>query len=229
MDKHEHKIILPFGLESKEGDEPIRRFVFGKRPAARDSIKIEDDKQSEFETQRQLLFARAAITEFGEKKRAPHLTELLELTRVDREALMEGYVTFLEETYEDRTSEKIDTDTLLLAFGLKDGDDVYHVVTLCDKGSMLTGYDELKIERESGGGYEHACALAGYDIARLSQTVGEKTIEGPISLEMIKSLDAVDLGFLMSAIAERRSLFRKSRKAVSANTGAASSTDSGKV
>jgi phage FluMu protein gp41 len=172
------------------------------------------------------MYARAAIVSFEEKKRPPHLSELLSLNRADREAVIEGYMEFLSQSIGDRASEKLDADTLRLAIGLEEGSETFDLVTLCDKASLLTGYEEQKIEREAAGEYEQTCILLGYDIASLSQSEGSGSIEGPLSLDRIKRLDAFDLNFMMGAVGERRRLFRRTREAVPSDVRNGSGPDS---
>jgi hypothetical protein len=214
---------LRFGLPVKDSGDPIRRVVFGKRPTAGDQIKIEDDVQSTFDVQKSLLYARASVVEFGDKKRQPYMTELLNLKRADRDIIIEGYVEFLGRSIGDRLQEKIDDDTLKLAFGLVEGDETYDLVTLCDNSSHLSGYDELEIERSAKGDFEQACVLLGRDVVRLSQSDGGSTIEGPLDLDKLKRLDFFDLNFMCTAAGERRLLFRSQGAGIPANAGAGSS------
>jgi hypothetical protein len=214
---------LLHGLPVKDGGEPLRRVVFGKRLTAGDSIKIEDDPQSSSELQRQLMYARASIVEFGDKKRRPFLSELLTLKRADREIIVEGYVDFLDLSIGDRRQEKVDDDTIKLAFGLAEGGETFDLITLCDNSSQLSGYEELEIDRQVNGDFEHACVLIGRDVARLSQSDGGATIEGPLTIEQISRLDFFDLAFMRAAASERRLLFRHLREGVQADAGAGGS------
>jgi hypothetical protein len=211
---------LPFGLPGKDGGEPIRRVVFAKRPTAGDQIKIEDDVQAAFDIQKSLMYARTSIVEFGDKQRQPHLTELLSLKRPDRETIIEGYIEFLTASIGDRTQEKIDDDTLKLAFGLIEEGETYDLVTLCDKSSELTGYEELELERSAKGDFEQLCMLLGRDVAQLSSESG-RVIEGPLGIEQIRKFDFFDLSFMRVAAGERRLLFRNQGAGLQADAGAA--------
>jgi hypothetical protein len=224
MSDQKLEIRLPFGLPVNQGKDRACLVVFSKRPTAADSIKIEDDRQSELATQKPLMYARAAITQFGDRARPPYLTEMLSLNRADREVLIEGYLEFLELTAGDSRTETIDDDRLRLAFGLPHDGQTLQFVTLCDRGSELTGYEEQKIEREADGrAFEQTCITLGYDIAGFSDEEGVAVVEGPISLELLKQLDAIDLNDIMSAANKRRRLFRRRGITLPANDGARSS------
>ncbi len=215
--------VLPFGLPGKEGDDPIRRVVFGKRPTAGDQIKIEDDPQSAFDIQKSLMYARASMVQVGDKQRQPYLTELLNLKRADRETIIEGYIEFLNMSIGHRTQEKVDDDTLKLAFGLIEDGETFDLVTLCDNSSELSGYEELEIERSAKGDFEQTCALMGRDVARLSQSDGGGSIEGPLSIEQVGRFDFFDLNFMRTAAGERRLLFRRRREGIQADASTGSS------
>src|ERR1044072_7523795 len=105
---------LPFGLKTTDGQR--QQLVYGKRPTVADSMRIEDDTQSDLDVQKSLMYARATLIEFGDKKRAPYLSEMLGLSRADRDVIIEGYNEFLQLTMSDRAAEKLDADTLKLAF-----------------------------------------------------------------------------------------------------------------
>ena len=205
---HTHAVLLPFGFKPKADGEPIRQVVFGKRPTAAEHIRLLDDSQSDLDTQRGLLFARAAIISFGDNKRAPYLDELLRLKRADRVALMEGYADFLGKSADGRTTESLEDGTLRLAFGLVEDGQTCDLVELCNGSSELDGYQEVELERKHPGDFERSCVLLGHDIARVFHSDGAAAITGPLPLARIKQLDAVDLSALIDAVAERRQLFR---------------------
>jgi hypothetical protein len=222
MDTHTatntHSITLPFGIQKKD-KEPIRRIVFGHRPTVADSIAVEDDPQGALDTQKSLMYVRAAITEYGEKKGQPFLSDLLGLNRADRDALIEGYIDFLGQSKGPRAAEKVDTETAKLAFGLTEGDGVFDLITLCDKADELSGYEELELEKKATGDYELMCTMLGYSIAHLSQSNGGAVIEGPIGVERIRQLDVIDLNFIVGLVGERKRSFRRSRAGVHASDG----------
>lgn len=190
--------------------EPIRRVLFTKRPLAADMLKIEDSRQGQLETQKALMYARACITEFGDQKRAPFLSELLSLNNADRSLLIDAYTEFLGDTMGDRDVEEIDRDNIRLAFGLEEEEGVYDIVTFCDKGSLLDGHTEAKIERESGGPFEMGGRLLGYDIALLTQSSVGGKLEGPLDIERLKRFDFFDFSSMLAKAAERREFFRRS-------------------
>lgn len=222
MDTHTvtstHTISLLFGIAKKD-KEPIRKIVFGHRPTAGDTISIEDDAQATLDIQKSLMYARIAIVEFGDKKGQPYLSDLLGLNRADRDALIEGYIDFLGQSKGSRAAEKVDTETAKLAFGLTEGEEVFDLVTLCNKADELSGYEELELEKKASGDYELMCTMLGYSIARLSQSDGGSVIEGPIDVERIRQLDVVDLNFISSLVGERRRAFRRSRAGVQTDNG----------
>ena len=218
---------LPIGFPNKTGGAPLRRVVFGRRMNGDDKIKVEDSPESELVTQKNLLLARTTIVEFGAEQRAPFLDELLELTRADREDLIETYNAYMKRTQGTRRAEELDGERLKLGFGWKVGDDVFDVVVLCDKSNLITGYDEIPIEDTSTGSYEWACKILVSDIRRLEQTGGGgKTFSETVTLDMLRTVDATDLNAMLLFHQKRGRNFRLARKQVAADDGAGSSTDS---
>lgn len=208
---------LKFGLPQKDG-EPVRRVVFSKRPTVADAIRISDSEQGSIEMQLLLMYAGAAITEFGDKKRSPHLVDLLKLKRVDRDIIVDGYMDFIKQSKIGRTSEKLDDDSLLLLVGLEIEGEVYDVVTFCDRVSQMDGYEEQELLRKVRKPNEQQFVLLGQDIARLSQREGELFIEGPLDLDKLKLFDAMDGNAMIEAVDERRLLFRGSGEVVQENS-----------
>jgi hypothetical protein len=208
-----HTISLPVGYVNKLKPEAgrVRRIVFGRRPTAADQALIDDDEQSELQTQRGLMAARQAIVKFGEQSRAPYMTELLQLSRADRDTVINGFSEYLKKSRGNRQFEKLDEATFKLAFGIVEAGETYDIVRLCDKASELSGYEQVEIENEHPGN-KLAFALLGYSIEELSQSDGPNRLNGPIAVRLIDKLDSLDMGKLFEADAERRRLFRASRE-----------------
>src|SRR5437868_413314 len=105
-----------------------RRVTFGKRLKGRDLMDIDADPQSNLQTQHQLLILRGGITEFGTLPIPVPLTNLLELTIFDFEALVSANNEFLDNGLNGRQPEFISYNEAKLPIGYERNGLVYNRV-----------------------------------------------------------------------------------------------------
>ena len=183
-----------------------KRVVFGKRLKGKEYFAIHSDPQSKIATQHGDLIARASIVKFGELSMPVPLNVLLSLDLVDREIIAEALEQFLQNSLEDRTIEYRDNETVRLAFGYDSNGLVYDLVTF---GQMTNGYDEVEADRLGLEGAQRVCFLMGKQITKLSQSEGTSEFEGPISLNIFESLDALDIQALRVGAERWKQFFRR--------------------
>lgn len=210
----QHTITLPVGYTGRDPQAATSRAVtFGRRATLGERLKIDEDAQSSIVTQKTLLLARAAITEFEGVKRNPvPLSVLLQLEETDRDVLVEGYVDFMQRSLGDGAAEKLDDNTFKFALGVQVDGETYDVVEFTPDPQPLSGFDEVKLERRYGAGVRRDVALICREVVALSQSEGALRLEGPVEIELLERLDAYDGIELLGFFAERRASFRRSRR-----------------
>jgi hypothetical protein len=212
----EHSITLPGGYRSRDPKDQAthREVVFGRRPTVADQVRVEADSQSALDVQQVLLYARSAVTRFGNLRRLPPtLGVLLQLDEIDREALVEGYVEFMRVSMGERVAEEFTPDSYKLAFGLEVDGEEYDVIEFKADQQPLTGYDEVRLERQHGSGARKDLAVAAREAVAVSQSEGALRVEREISVDLLERLDAYDGAQLLRWFGERRASFRRSRRA----------------
>jgi hypothetical protein len=203
--------ITPVTIELAIGHTDLRgkvhsRVTFGQRINGKKMFEIDGDPQSSISTQYQDLVMRAAITEFGELKMPVALTVLLNLDSIDREDLAEGFARLMNESAGESRVEYLSETKVKLAYGYERNGLVYDVATF---GTRLTGMDEVAADREKLEGLRRHCFLAGRQVTRLSESKGESVLDGPMSLEIFETLDAIDIGAIRAASEVWRNSFRR--------------------
>lgn len=192
--------------------------TFGRRLTAADVLKIDADAQSAIDVQENLLHVRAAITSFEGVRRIPvPLSVLLQLDDSDRDALFEGFADFMRDSLGERVAESLSETEFKTAFGMELGGESFDVIEFTTEHKPLTGYDEVKLERQYGAGLRKELALIARETVKLSQTEGEATAEVELTPEDLERLDAYDFGRLREFAARRRQSFRRARKTLPGN------------
>ena len=219
----QHTITLPGGYKSpdpKANGAVGRSVTFGRRPTLAERVKIDDDAQSSIEVQKTLLLARAAITSFEGVRRNPvPLSALLQLEETDREVLLEGYLEYLRGSLGDGVAEQLDENTFKLALGLEVDGETYDLIEFTPEPKPLSGYDEVKLERQFGAGVRKDVALISREAVALAQSEGDLRLDRPVEVELLERLDAYDGIELLKFFADRRASFRRHRRATACGTG----------
>jgi hypothetical protein len=215
----QHTITLPGGYKSPDpraGGAVGRAVTFGRRPTLAERVKIDDDAQSSVEVQKPLLLARAAITSFEGVRRNPvPLSVLLHLEETDREVLLEGYLEYLRDSLGDGVAEQLDDNTFKLALGVEVDGETYDLIEFTPEPQPLSGYDEVKLERQFGAGVRKEVALISREAIALAQSEGELRLDRTVEVELLERLDAYDGIELLRFFADRRWSFRRQRRAAS--------------
>ncbi len=210
-------IELPFGYQSKDG-ALHKRVVFGKRPTGEDLVRLTSDRQSEVNTQFQLLFQRTSIVEFGslmKRGMSVPLTTLLALNRADRDALAETHAEFLQTTLEGRSTEALSESAFRLAFGLEVGGEVFDVVEF---GNLPTGADEVRIDKSQTGSWHRGLLMLEAQIVKLSQSEGSAVNNG-VEMETMLRADWFDLEAMNEGAQAWMNSFRtKTKRVANANS-----------
>lgn len=193
-------VELPFGYQDKE--DPTKkhtRVVIGKRPIARDLF----DAPAGSDVQWDAVLQAGAITEFGEMRMPVPISVLLSLNSIDRGALQSEFYRFAAESLGDRESKVTAPGVAELAFGISVNGSVFHQVTF---GNLLTGYDEIEIEKSTTPGWQRRVATLGAGI----KSVASGTEPGPLTLEQMGGVDFLDLMTLIDAEGQWLDSFRGS-------------------
>lgn len=218
----QHSVTLPGGYRSpdpKAGGAVGRAVTFGRRPTLGERIKVDDDAQSAIEVQKTLLLARAAITSFEGVRRNPvPLSVLLQLEETDREVLLEGYLEYLHGSLGDGVAEQLDGNTFKLALGVEVDGEKYDLIEFTPEPQPLSGYDEVKLERQFGTGVRKDVALISREAVALAQSEGDLRLDRPVEVDLLERLDAYDGIELLRYFADRRASFR-ARRRTAAGTG----------
>lgn len=216
-------VTLPGGYKSpdpKANGAVGRTVVFGRRPTLGERIRLDDDAQSSIEVQKTLLLARAAITSFEGVRRNPiPLSVLLHLEEADREVLIEGYVDYMQGSLGDAVAEQLDEHTFKFALGLMMDGETYDVIEFTPEQQPLSGYDEVKLERQYGVGVRKDVALISREAVALAQSAGDLRLDRAPGVELLEKLDAYDGVELLKFFADRRALFRRQRRTIATGTG----------
>jgi hypothetical protein len=210
MEKITHEIELTDGT----------KVVFGKRITASDLIRIDENPMTQNATQYQDLVVAEAIAAFGALKMPVPLSALLDLDSIDREDITEGHNEFQRKSLGDRGAEILSDTKARLAFGFTVSEVDYPMVEF---GRRLTGRDEVEADKRGlKPGIARLCFMIGRQISKISTADGANSIDGPIELEMFKSLDGADVWTLRGAAELWRQSFRV-RKGSAGKPGAISS------
>lgn len=186
----------------------------GKRLLGSDLFEIDEHPLAILKTNREFLFLSRAITKFGDLKLPVALDKLLALDSVDRDDLLEAY-NELEMAGADKL-EVLPDNKLRLGDGLNVEGVVYDTVEF---GARLTGKDYVEADQKELDGARRAFYLVGRQVSRLSQSEGEGTLSGPLTLEQMETMHVSDLYSMRGASELWRQSFRRPRKAVQADAG----------
>lgn len=208
--KPDRAFELKFGYEDKETPEVKHRsVVFGRRSTGADFIRAMENSNSS-DTQFGVEMMVSAITKFGEMQMPVPMTVLLSLNRVDREKLSSEFFLFLAES-SNKKAEKLtdaegkETGRIRFAHGIeRDGK---HIVEF-EFGNLLSGYDDIEIERQTGIEEERNAIRIGKEIAQLFTSDGTCIIGG-LTFDEMKSLDIDDFTFLREVEPEWLDSFRQ--------------------
>jgi hypothetical protein len=211
-------IELIGGYTDKKG-VTHRRVTIGKRITGKELFRAASDPQAVLDTQYNALILREKITEFGTLKMPVGLDVLLLLDSIDRDDLNDASNRFSgqAQTEDDDASDVAATEPellpdnrLRLLFGYTRNGLTYD---LLEFGRRITGMDEIEADKLEFGGVKRQCFLAAKQISRLSQSEGTAELNGPFApdflVEMLESLDAVDLSYLRIASEVWRQSFRR--------------------
>ena len=185
-----------------------RRVTFGKRLTAKTLFDIDVDPQSALPTQHIDLIHRAAITEFGTLTCPVRLAVLLDLDSIDREDLAAAYGVFQVESAGGREGKAVSDTVTQWAFGYERDGSTYDRIEF---GRRLTGRDEVAADQAGLTELARRVWLAGRQVARLAQSKGAMTLEGPLELDALETLDSADVVLLMGGAERYRQSFRQAR------------------
>ncbi len=205
-------VNLKDGHVPLEGEDrtPQKRIVISRRPTGADLFRINRDEQSQLNINFELMMTAACITEFGNLSLPVPLGVLLKLKAYDRQALSEGRNVFLAKTLGERITESLSDEKVRLAFGLTAGGQVYDIVEF---GNVLTGFDELEVERQAEKGTHDLPLLLMREIKSLSKSGdedGAAGYSGPFDISMFEEADWLDMVALSEARQRWRNSFRNS-------------------
>ncbi len=209
-----HTITLAIGYKDKKG-VTHNEIEFGKRLSVEDLINLDSDPQAQNRTQHTDALYRKMMTRFGKLKMLPSLEVFLDLDSIDRQDIAEGANEFLRITRPERELNISKDFEISLRFGFEvEGE----ALDRCTFGNRITGRDELEAERLGlSAGVAREAFLIGKQIASVSND--KRAIEGAVSLDLMKTLDAEDMNFLRVGAALWRESFRIGREAISGNPG----------
>lgn len=211
-----------------------QRVTIGKRITGKELFKVASDPQAALETQYNALILREKITEFGSLKMPVTLSVLLSLDSIDRDDLSDASNRFSNqyqqvESENSRASEPklLPGNRVGLRFGYERNGLTYD---LLEFGKRITGMDEIEADKLGFEGIKKNCYLAAKQISKLLQKDGEAELQAPFApeflLEMLESLDAVDISYLRVASEVWRQSFRRPGAAIQAS-GSSQCVDSG--
>lgn len=210
-EENTHSIELLGGYTDKEGNT-YTKVTFGRRLTAGDLMLIEDDPQSQIQTQHEELVRRRMITEFGTMK-VPLLSMLLSLDRVDRQDLDRAQDEFARKTRIDRNAEFLPGGKVKLYFGFKIADEIYDIAEF---GNRLSGNDDVEADRLNLRGVRRTCFELGRQISRLESSEHSLVLEGRLDIKHFETLDVEDLGMLRLGGELATQSFRFRRETISA-------------
>lgn len=189
-------IFLKFGYQDKEDLEQFHKHVsFGRRPTAKDFMRAAEECGGS-DIQFALALMQSAIVGFGQMTMPVPLTVLLSLNQIDREILNDAYYSFLVDTG-NNTGEILEGGKARLAFGIeRAGKKIVDV----EFGKLLSGYEEIEIEREAVGIWQ----------ANALRMAKEIVLPTDLALAEIESLDVDDFATLRNAEEKWLDSFRKS-------------------
>jgi hypothetical protein len=185
--------------------------VLGKRLLGADLFEVDEHPLAVLKTNREFLVLGRAITKFGDLKMPVAPTVFMALDSIDRDDLLDAYNMLEGEGSEGRRPEAMSDSKLRLGDGFEMGGVVYDVVEF---GTRLTGRDYVEADQQELDGSRRAFYLVGRQVSRLSQTEGDATLSGPLTLEMMMGMHVSDLYALRGASEVWRHSFRRSRKAL---------------
>lgn len=206
-----HSIELLDGFTDKDG-KTHTEVTFGKRLSVGDLMMIEDNPQSQFQTQHTDLIRRQMMTRFGTMKLPVTLATLLSLNRIDRRDLAEAADHYVRVSRGERTSEFLSDNKVKLYFGFEVAGEFYDVVQF---GNNLNGHDEVEADRLGLTGMRRLCFDLGKQISRLESSEHEMVIEGKVELDAFEKLDGDDLNVLRIGGEMFTQSFRLNRKKLS--------------
>jgi hypothetical protein len=205
-----HEGTLPFGYENRDlqnKKELHQRFVFGKRPTGSDLLQISRRRESQIATQSALMYVRAALIEFGSLGKPP-LSVLLSLNEVDRDVLLGEYDRFLQLSGGERVVQELSESAVKLPFGLEVDGVLYDVIEF---GGLLTGYQQVELERTGASGLELNCLSLIKQIKSVRQSEGKQRLNRALTLEDFESMDGQDITSLLEANSQWVDSFRRPR------------------
>lgn len=185
-----------------------------RRLLGKDLFEIDEHPLAVLKTNREFLFLSRAITKFGDLKLPVALSTLLALDSVDRDDLLDAY-NGLENEGADKL-EALPDNKLRLGDGLDVGGVVYD---LAEFGVRLTGKDYVEADQKELVGTRRVFYLVGRQVSLLSQSEGQATLSGPLTLEQMETMHVSDLYALRGASEIWRQSFRRPRKAIQADDG----------
>ncbi|MET0626566.1 MAG: hypothetical protein ABW250_26765 [Pyrinomonadaceae bacterium] len=209
------ELTLEVGYTDAQGTVH-REVVFGKRLLGADLFEIDEHPLAVLKTNREHLFLTRAITKFGDLKMPVAPTVFLALDSIDRDDLVEAYNQLEGAGSDGRRPEALTDRTLRLGDGLTMGGVVYDVVEF---GVRLTGKDYVEADQQELDASRRAFYLVGRQVSRLSQTEGDATLSGPLTLEMMATMHVSDLYALRGGSEVWRQSFRRSRKDLQKDDG----------
>lgn len=187
------EFTLPFGYPDFEDKTKLhKRVVIGKRPVAKDFFFDAGDSNVQFDSMTQV----ASITAFGDMKMPVPLTVILSLNQIDRETLKSELLGFMTDTLGDRKNSHLENGKVQLAFGINCNGVVYDVVTF---GQLLTGYDEIEIEKNNTSLWQKHLMTMAKEVVLLSQSNGNAERSGCATIEEFETIDFIDLALLKEA------------------------------
>jgi hypothetical protein len=203
-------IALTEGYKDPQGLEH-RNVTFGKRLDGATLFSIDEDPQSDIQTQFQLLTLRATITAFGTLTMPVTLDALLKLDGVDIDDLVKAHNKFMAEGLDGRQFTFVSDSEATLAIGYTPNSLTYTKVIF---GKRLNGYDRVEADKTGFATLRHEYFLIGREIARLETADGQHTLDGPFGIEMFEKLDGYDFAMMRVAAVRWRESFRASKQKV---------------
>jgi hypothetical protein len=221
MNNQTKTIELIDGYTDKKG-ETHKTVTFGKRLTTGRLIDLEYSPSSKSAIQYGNLMISSMITKFGSLMLPVNLLVLNELSRFDREDLSDAAEEFLKDTRGDAEAEILSDDRVKLPFGFEVSGATYDVVQF---GNTLSVRDLADAE-DYPAGVARNCFEIGREIVKLESSEGTLSIDGQVSVDQFKPLDASDYHVLLAAAENWRSSFRRKRKELSKKRNGESGVDS---
>ncbi len=210
MEELKHSITLTSGYTDKKG-KVHKEVEFGYRLTMKDMFVIDADPKAKNPTQYQDMIRAKTITKFGELKLPLALNVLLDLDGIDRQDVAEAADTFVAIGNEGKVFEHLENNTVKVGRGFIVGGAAYNIIQF---GNVPTGRDEVQADTLGLSAAGRQAFLVGKHILRISTEDGTGSIEGPVDLITIETMDAYDWNMVIAGCEFFRLYHRAERATV---------------